>query len=248
MMFKKIFITLLLLPLFCYGQNRGAGSARTLSGNIYILNVFVSEPGKPWKTGEKNTLLKKADKANLWLKKQAAKQGVSISFISETSNVDVVMPYIPDINDNSASDIIKTSLKLLGYSNNKKFHKWVNERHNVDSYLVAIMPNKSGRSYAPFLGSKDIEGFVLYKSYQGTQQWTSVIAHETLHAFGAWDLYVDPQLPPKINKKREAATKMWPTDIMADNPFNIERVQIGALTGWRVGIQPKGPGFDNYAP
>jgi hypothetical protein len=246
-MLNKIMLVLLLAPLFCYSQNREAGSAKTLSGTIYVLNVFVSEPGKPWKSGEKTVMLKKSDKAYLWLKQKALKQGVNVSFITETNTVDIVMPHIPNFGESDGWYIIKNTLKMMGYSNSKKFHKWISERYKVNSYYIAIFANKSGRSYAPYLGSNDVEGFVLYKSYQGVQEVPSTIAHETLHAFGAWDLYVDPLFPVKQNKKNEAASKMWPSDIMVQVPSNMDRAQVGALTGWRVGIQPKGPGFDNYA-
>ena len=57
-----------------------AGSAKTLQGNIYVLSIFISEPGNPWKYEEKLKVYQKQREAQEWLKTKAAKYDVKIDF------------------------------------------------------------------------------------------------------------------------------------------------------------------------
>jgi hypothetical protein len=242
------FISLIIFSInTSFAQKRDFGSAKVLAGNVYVLNIFVSEPGRPWSLSERKAILKKSEKAYIWLQQRANNRAVKLKFINENNNMDLVLPYIPNFGERNASNIIKDALKLSGFNNKKNFNKWINERHVVDSYFVAIFANKSGRSFAPFFSSDEVEGFLVYKSYQGIQELPSTIAHEALHAFGALDLYVDPMFAKNKNKKNEQATKLWPKDIMVQVPFNINEAKIDELTAWRIGLQKnKNPKYDYF--
>ena len=68
----------------------------------------------------------------------------------------------------------------------------------------------------------------------------AVIAHEFLHLFGAWDLYISPferKIFAKI-KKRKAMAK-YPNEIMAFTHKNIDSLSISPLTKYLIGWESK---------
>lgn len=76
-------------------------------------------------------------------------------------------------------------------------------------------------------------GIVSFKS-------PSVIAHEFLHLFGAWDLYLSPFQKPKkkLEKSRkEFVTKFFPTEIMAHAYKPIEELEISPFTKYCISWQ-----------
>jgi hypothetical protein len=66
----------------------------------------------------------------------------------------------------------------------------------------------------------------------------SVIAHEFLHLFGAWDLYISPFEGNKDdNKRKEFAMKEFPREIMAFAYKDIDSLDIGPFTKYCIGWQ-----------
>ncbi len=64
----------------------------------------------------------------------------------------------------------------------------------------------------------------------------SVIAHEFLHLFGAWDLYYSPFNKKKIEKSRkEFVNKEFPNEIMAYAHRNIDSLEISPFTEYCIG-------------
>lgn len=64
----------------------------------------------------------------------------------------------------------------------------------------------------------------------------SVIAHEFLHLFGAYDLYITPfDIKRKEKKKKEKLTDMFPNEIMAYAHRNIDSLQISGFTKYLIG-------------
>jgi hypothetical protein len=73
----------------------------------------------------------------------------------------------------------------------------------------------------------------------------SVIAHEFLHLFGAWDLYITPydKNNKHIIKQKEFAMKEFPNEIMAFAYRNIDSLNISPFTkyciGWKTVLDDK---------
>jgi hypothetical protein len=64
----------------------------------------------------------------------------------------------------------------------------------------------------------------------------TVIAHEFLHLFGAWDLYISPFETTKEQKKRkEFAMKEFPNEIMAFAYRDIDSLEISPFTRYCIG-------------
>ena len=64
----------------------------------------------------------------------------------------------------------------------------------------------------------------------------SVIAHEFLHLFGAYDLYLTPfDTKKKEKKKKEKLMAMFPDEIMAYAHRNIDSLKISGFTKYLIG-------------
>jgi hypothetical protein len=84
-------------------------------------------------------------------------------------------------------------------------------------------------------GTSDVEySIVSFKS-------PSVIAHEFLHIFGAWDLYITPFDKNKkhIIKQKEFAMKEFPNEIMAFAYRHIDSLDISPFTKYCIGWSNK---------
>ena len=82
-----------------FAQKRDFGSAKVLAGNVYVLNIFVSEPGRPWSLSERKAILKKSEKAYIWLQQRANNRIVKLKFINENNNMDLVLLNIPNFGE-----------------------------------------------------------------------------------------------------------------------------------------------------
>lgn len=72
----------------------------------------------------------------------------------------------------------------------------------------------------------------------------SIIAHEFLHLFGAWDLYISPwDTKKEAVKKKEFAMREFPNEIMAFAYRDIDSLDISPFTkyciGWEKTIDQK---------
>lgn len=72
----------------------------------------------------------------------------------------------------------------------------------------------------------------------------AVIAHEFLHLFGAWDLYITPfdNKKDKVERKKQAM-ELFPNEIMAFAYRNLDSLDVSQFTkyaiGWDKGLEPK---------
>jgi hypothetical protein len=67
-------------------------------------------------------------------------------------------------------------------------------------------------------------------------KYPSVFAHEFLHLFGAWDLYITPfDSKRKAIKRKKVAMELFPNEIMAFAYRNIESLEISPFTKYTIG-------------
>ena len=70
----------------------------------------------------------------------------------------------------------------------------------------------------------------------------SVIAHEFLHIFGAYDLYLTPFVKKKRDiKKKEKLMEMFPDEIMAFAHRDINSLQLSGFTKYLIGWEKELP-------
>ena len=97
--------------------------------------------------------------------------------------------------------------------------------------------------------SDDYRDFTwIFKSSWGHAISPGVIAHEMLHAFGAFDMYARDNYR---KEQSDAAKKYYPYDIMCttlDNYSKIDKCNISPITAWKIGIGEKSKAMEFYVP
>ena len=245
---KRLFfvISLFLFTLFAYAQSRdpkGIGSAKELTGNTYILEVFISDQNNNWLYEEKLDIINKYYEAINWIQNQSRRYNINVNFEGGNFGLDSDIK-INNIEYGTASgneniDMVSTVLKKIGYENSLSFYNWA-INNNFDNTFVLIFVKGMGTGYAiaydTDIMNKDLyylEGAILYEKYlNGQELASSSIAHEMLHIYGAWDLYATFQQSREIE---QLAKIYFPNSIMHRVSYNINELDIDSLTAWRIG-------------
>ena len=244
---KLIILIFIFSSLSVYSQNNSKyhlGSAKTLSGNIYVLSCFISDNYNRWTAEEKQQMVNKQHNAQDWLKKQAANYGVTVNFEGGSFGFDSDIK-IDNINYGTGSgaedvNILTTVFKKIGYSSNLSFYDWVLNNTNCKNTFVNFFIKGQGRSYSiayeSELMNKErffVECTVVYKEYWGgLEMYEASMAHEILHLFGAWDLYETFQ---QSKEKELRARQYFPNSIMLRTTYNINELMVDEVTAWLIG-------------
>lgn len=248
---------ILLFISFCFSQSIHtykfrAGSANTLKGNIYVLSVFISEPGNPWTYDEKLETYQKQRTAQNWLKDQAAAYNTGIDFSEGQYGLekDIVMENIHIGQRTYAEktdwliDII--SHPSINYVYPNALLNWIHANSDCSNVLVIVYAKETGVGYAlPYSWQMSdkyfLETCILYSNYiDGSELTAASIAHEILHLFGAWDLY---ETYAQTGEREEKARELFPDAIMLRVNFNINELTLSPLTAWLVGLTEKNEPF-----
>lgn len=232
-------------------NSRNIGSAKVLSGRIFVLSVFVGPISNPWKQSDISRQKQKVFEAERWLKMQALRYGKQVDFEnsaygSDGTFIDNDMPEHCDSAD-AYSYPAKVLLKM-GFQNHSSFIEWVGRNTQCTQSLVVVFSNTYGRSFASPV-SKDLYQFNPQRYnldccfiYRGSspdvrESGAGTIAHEILHLFGAWDLY---ELDNTDRVRAGKTSVMFPRSIMIRDYYNIWDMQIDEITAWLVGLKEDG--------
>lgn len=264
---KKIYYLLLVLACFmglasnacfsepCFYEEANTGVAKSLTGKTHILTIFVSEA--KWDSADKKKYIPNLEIAENWLQKQAKKYKTDeIEFKNSFAGLDEDI-VIDNIHNGTGSDDehFQVGVKIfnaLGYKNMYAYEEKVKlENPDCQNFIVIMLANKNGSGYSQpcYYGAdkgKFLDWAILYTKYKDGkyEDFTPQnIAHEILHIFGAWDLY----LASDHNRTQaEFAKKHFPDDIMRETYRNFEELEIGPLTAWRVGLSNKKEDWYDY--
>jgi len=83
------------------------------------------------------------------------------------------------------------------------------------------------------------------KNKWDVETYTATIAHETLHAYGAWDLYA---VTPAGKEKAEMAKAKFANSIMLKTQTTINQLTIDEVTAWRIGLTEKKDWYLDFIP
>ena len=238
-------------------HTRDVGLAKTLRGSICVCTFFVSE--KNWKNDQYHKLYKKnLEIAEKWLAKEAKKYGSTITFENifplEDTAVTIDKVYkngIGETDPDRYGSFLKV-LKSMGLTV-KEFKKKLRYETQCENIVTNFIIDSEGRSYCSidYVGSSpdDYRDYTwIFKSSWGHAISPGVIAHEMLHAFGAFDMYA------RNNYRKEqsdAAKKYYPYDIMCtslDNYSKIDKCYVSPITAWKIGIGEKSKALEFYVP
>ena len=229
------------------------GLAKTLRGSICVCTFFVSE--KNWKNDNYHKLYKKnLEIAEKWLTREAKKYGSTITFenIYPLGDTAIVVDKLYGLNENDpdAYGSFRRVLKSLGLSC-KDFKKKIRYETQCENIVTNFIIDKDGRSYCflDYAGSNpdDYHDFSwIFKSGWGQAIEAGTIAHETLHAFGAFDLY---ESEGYRKEQSDAAQKYYPNEIMLTGGYgDINKSYISPVTAWKVGIGEKSKALEFFVP
>lgn len=252
---KRLTVFLLLVACCWVGMlAMGIGSARTLTGKIYVLCVYVASADNDWTPAEKHEINEKVLEAEKWLTAQAARYGSRVSFRNGYYGAQntIILPSLPDASGSGKEPVTFgfETMQKIGWKEPAKFVDWAKNNTGCDQVVTIFFARKRGRGYAMAYTQgytkTFLESALLFSNYQnGSKLYAASIAHEMLHCFGAWDLY---ETFEQSAQHAAWATQFYPDDIMRRIAYNINDLNIGPLTAWRIGIAPEKEHYRMYEP
>ena len=242
----------------CFYEEANTGMAKRLVGKTHVLTVFVAED--KWDSEDKKKYIPNLDLAEEWLMKQAKRykmEGVGFKNSFAGLEEDIIIDEIHN-GTGSSKEHFQAGVKVfnaLGYKNLHEYEEKAKlENPDCQNFLVIILANKNGSGYSQpcYYGAdkgKFLDWAILYTKYIDGKYddfTPQNIAHEILHIFGAWDLY----LSSDHDKEQAVFAKIkFPNDIMRETYRDFEQLEIGPLTAWRVGFSDvKEDWYDYFEP
>ena len=201
-------------------QSRDEGSCKMLAGEVEMVVLCVSIPQADWDMQERSALQVQVEKAADELEREAAGYGVALEIIPEYHEVSVDAPGELD------SDWVEDLIKQVTTLRSRRTYK-----HWRSSPLLLCFDH-AGRAYAQTRFGNNLEFLVLFEDEQA-----EVIRHETLHLFGAEDLYIHQTV-------KEAAQTYYPGSIMLEGRADGTVDSLTAyLIGWTDTLDPTAEQF-----
>ncbi len=232
--------------LLDYG-NYNIGNCKKMLGSVYTLVIFLDDDVSSWDKDTRNTFYNRRFFPSIeYLSDQARWRGIDLSLQSGQyiTKQDGEKPpryrgrveTTPDKAINNI-DILTQTAKTLGFPNTEVMDAYLQHNLEVEQIAYILVLNKSGRAYAVAdTTDNDIDSpeFVVAfaRNENGQDDVGSSILHETLHLFGATDLY---EPTGKYPARKALCKKLYPKDIMMKNAYDPDSLEIGRLTECLIG-------------
>ena len=219
------------------------GPAAELKGKIAVAYVFVKLPGSDdWSIKNRQAAGNAWLQANRWLSDRARDYQQTVRFSQRLFVVDR-HPALKRIKINSDRDaqrqadkIIRVAMNALGAPSARAFIQKIKAQEKADQVILLFHVNQKRRSFAfpcRVACNSYFSEFAFVYEASGFKRWQSMqyaMAHESLHLFGADDLY-------NIN----GAQYYSPRDIMNYPSRHLYASQLDELTAWSVGLKKQQP-------
>ena len=195
-----------------YLNSRGWGYCETLTGNVVITVIFVSDPEAGWSDGEienaKAQLQTIADRITADAATYGAQVNLSLQYKAVSTSVKIV--------DNETDDWAASALAAAGLPALKDTNPTLESSYGVDAAPVIFIANHGGRAFAS--SDNRSEYAILYQD-------THAFYHELSHIFGAKDFYY----PAEVKKLAET---YLPNSIMVGSSQGVMEDLTAYLIGW----------------
>jgi len=245
-----------------YFESKNVGSAKEITGSTYILSIFASEGDEKWTIEGKKQFMKKEQEAFNWISKEVKTYNKTFTYkrgVYFKGDVDFKLKKRVKI---STSDSIKyvrnniypmllEALQMQGYKSTKGLYEYLTSKFGCSNVIINLYIKGQGHSYSqPFNTTSDSTKFlevtvICEKNKWDVETYTATIAHETLHAYGAWDLYA---VTPAGKEKAEMAKAKFANSIMLKTQTNINQLTIDEVTAWRIGLTEKKDWYLDFIP
>jgi len=245
-----------------YVESKNVGSAKEMTGSTYVLSIFASEEDDKWTIEGKKQFMFKEQTAYDWISKEVKTYNKTFTYkrgVYYKGNEDFKITKLIKINTidsikyvrENINAMLLEALQLQGHKSTKGFYDYITTKFGCKNVFVNLYIKGKGQSFAlPMNISGDSSRFlevnVLCEINKLNQEISaSSIAHETLHMFGAWDLYA---VTPAGKEKAELAKKKFVNSIMLNTRFDINLHTIDELTAWRIGLTDKKDWYLDFIP
>ncbi len=226
-----------------YREDYLVGNCRELSGEVFVIVFFMDDFESSWSERDINIYTEYEIRPALrFLESEAERYGVPLKMTIKDSYSSLIYDdeVIISIKDTGLCtiDVLWQASEQIGFSSTGEMIEAKRAEYGVDEILCLTVFNKNGTAYAinPKRGYEHQadEHCVLFSrdlySDGGYANGThiSVVAHETLHLYGAEDFY-------SFESRKHLAERYYPKDIMLYVAYDIKNNQIGEATAFYVG-------------
>ncbi|MBI1422465.1 MAG: hypothetical protein GC149_03290 [Gammaproteobacteria bacterium] len=218
------------------------GPAAALKGKIVLVYIFVVDGGGDgWSVRDRGYVLDNWRAAQAWLQTKAQQYGSETRFSQRVFLIDknpqVNRMRVGDLNTKfrHADDVVTLVARQLGYPDMLSLSEDIKRQEGADQAMVLLHIARDGRSYASrcMHGCSALGEFVVLFEAPRSKRWQSLQyaqAHESLHLFGADDLY-------NIRQAKYYDVR----DIMNYPSSLLQASTLETLTAWSVGLGIKKP-------
>lgn len=223
------------------------GSAKKLDGDIFLLEVWITEEGTKWDYTEMCNLQYEINLAKEWLEKTAKNYGHEVRFQSGSyagNNYEgIQMKNLPKSYEDASNFplLLPQAIKKIGFKDILNCYDYLKDLYNTENIIVLILINNDGWSctYNYSLKHKEyilndyyLENSYIFASNNGYKTGAKTIAHEILHQFGAWDMYEG-----QVSKEADLwARSNYPLEIMLQTSSALNDLMVSPLTAWLIGL------------
>ena len=240
-------------PLLISAQTRDQFSSKeylSLTGDIKILSVFVETSYGNWEEDEIDYTLQEYAAAQDWIVEEADYFGQYVEFdeayFSQDNGSVIFLEQTPR-RGVSPRNTINSVMTKLNYRDLDDFMNYNRIRMKEDKFKILLFVKSNDRSHAyNYWSMSDVDLAIVYCRHTvGVLTDRYTIAHEILHQFGAWDLYMGKS---QTESSAKNAKERWPHSVMISTFRDKELLVIDELTAWRLGWGEYDPGFAEFDP
>jgi hypothetical protein len=215
---------------------RNNGSAAVLAGRVVLANIYVSDSQSGWTPPARREVRRRMASAVRFITEEASRYERHVEVIE----VDVVARYEGEVPSEIEADPVWTqrAVTAAGKAAPNDFAAHLKDEQDADQVLFVLHVNKPGRSYNLTFSegiSRDYWGERVVCFYRFDNQWptpAATYAHEILHGFGAGELYFPFD---ETDIRERLAGREFSDDVMYRVDYQLQRLNIGAYTAYRVG-------------
>jgi hypothetical protein len=218
------------------------GPAADLKGRIALIYIFLIDAGgNGWSLRDRGYVQATWRTAQAWLQQKAQSYGSQISFSQRLFLIDknpqISRLRVGDVNNKfkNSGQVATLVARQLGYPDMLAFSEHIKQQEHADQSMVILHLDRDGRSYASrcLYRCSNLGEFVVLLESTRSKRWQAMQyaqAHESLHLFGADDLY-------NIRRAKYYDVR----DIMNYPSSQLQASTLEALTAWSVGLQAQQP-------
>lgn len=231
--------------------------APQLTGKVAVVPIWVNAGRHTWQKRDFARVRSSMMSAAAWMKVQAACRDQYLEFHHLKDQV-VTLNEVPDGQAAGARLSAQEWLDRVW----RQIHEWktpgdylteLEIEGEFDHAHILILVRCQGRAYASQNargdGWQSLSVATCFCREVGSESSIrpETIAHETLHLYGAWDLY--PEEGERTREQAEHAERLFGGDIMQTFDGGLGRLEVTDLTAWRLGwLNPAPKWFEFFSP